>query len=47
VPPGIEPIGQRKGDGAGDERHERMADGVQRGRKKKAQEPRGSPQYPP
>ena len=44
---GTEPIGQRKCEGAGDECHERMADGMQRGREKKAQEPRGAAQYPP
>ena len=42
-----EPIGQRECEGSGDEGHQRMADGMQCGREKKAQEARGAAQYPP
>jgi hypothetical protein len=45
--PGTEPIGERQCDGASHERHERVADGMQRGREEEAQELRNAVQRPP
>ncbi|HTB73599.1 MAG TPA: hypothetical protein VK762_10165 [Polyangiaceae bacterium] len=44
--PGTEPVGERECDGASDECHERVADGMQRRGNEKAQEPRNAVQRP-